>query len=440
MNSHPVGFSYRSWAAAVVILVTLVSGGVTPGSKLDRMVFQWMAGVVHDSPVWVDGFGSRDTPWSLRVPTNEDVDVSVHGPALVWVGDDPEGVFQSSPPSPVDYAVMFSNMKRLDVRHAACAVVLAWDAPDAIGLMALESALGQFDSMVMAAPVTRGAVAQPMPQAYRRASLPITVVTGDVNQMPVVNRIPIPDVVLGAERTWAGFSAVESEPDGGYPFLCARWDDRVVFSFAMCAVARRLGVSWESVEIRLGEFIRMGRKGPIIPIDDRGRMKVSPKELAAVWEKPAEGLIDATKGWLPSHVPEPVILADRRGLADAEVRRFSSHLAGSVASIAGEAGLSARQSYARLPGVVEWLLVEAVAFGLAALFWLPRSQASMSLALFLILAAGIQLLGFSLGALWAPGASVLAPLLVSAAAIWWPRLKLALPRGGPDTPASETDR
>jgi hypothetical protein len=439
MSAQPAGFSYRTWAAAVVILVTLVSGGITPGSKLDRMVFRWMAGVVHGPPMWVDGFGSRETPWSLRVPTKEEVDPTNQAPAVVWVGDDPEGVFQSAPPSPVDYAVMFSNMKRLGVRHAACAVVLAWDDPDAIGLMALERSLGGFDSMVMVSPVTRGAVAQPMPQAYRRSSLPAKAVTGDVAQIPVVNRIPVPDILLGAERTWAGFSVVESEPDGGHPFLCARWDDRVVLSFSLCVVVKRLGVPLEALEIRLGEYVRIGRKGPIVPIDERGRMRAVPGEWAAAVEKPAEGLIDAAKGWLPPHVPEPVILADRRGLADAEVRRFSSHLAGAVAAIAGEAGLSAPKSYVRLSGVVEWLLVEAVAFCLAVLFWLPRSEASVALAVFLLLATGIQFMAFSIGVFWAPGASLLVPFVVSAAVLWWPRLKLALRRGGPNTPACETD-
>jgi hypothetical protein len=439
MNAQPAGFSYRTWAAAVVILVTLVSGGITPGSKVDRMAFRWMAGVVHGPPMWVDGFGSRETPWSLRVPTREEVDLTNQAPAVVWVGDDPEGVFQSAPPSPVDYAVMFSNMKRLGVRHAACAVVLAWDDPDAIGLMALERSLAGFDSMVMASPVTRGAVAQPMPQAYRRASLPVKAVTGDVARIPVVNRIPVPDVLLGAERTWAGFSVVESEPDGGHPFLCARWDDRVVLSFSLCVVVKRLGVPLEALEIRLGEYVRIGRKGPIVPIDERGRMRAVPGEWAAAVEKPAEGLIDAAKGWLPPHVPEPVILADRRGLADAEVRRFSSNLAGAVAAIAGEAGLSAPKSYVRLSGVVEWLLVEAVAFCLAALFWLPRSEASVALAVFLLLATGIQFMAFSIGVFWAPGASLLVPFVVSAAALWWPRLKLALRRGETNTPACETD-
>jgi hypothetical protein len=439
MSAHPAGFPYRTWAAAVVILVTLVCGGVTPGSKLDRMVFQWMAGVMYGPPMWVDGFGSRQTPWSLRVPANEDVDLTEHAPPMVWVGDDPEGVFQSSPPSPVDYAVMFSNMKRLGVRHAACAVVLAWEEPDAIGLMALERSLGEFESVVMASPVTRGSVAEPLPQAYRRASLPLKVVVGDVNQIPVVNRIPVPDVLLGAERTWAGFSGVESEPDGGHPFVCARWDDRIVFSFTLCTVVKRLGVPLEAVEIRLGECVRIGRKGPIVPIDERGRMRAVPKEMAGAVEKQAEGLIDAAKGWLPPHVPEPVILADRRGFADAEVRRFSAHLAGSVAAIAGEAGLSAPRSYVRLSGVVEWLLVEAAAFGLAALLWMPRGRASVALVIYFLLAAGLQFGAFSCGMIWAPSAALLLPFLLTGVAIGWPRLKLALRRSGTNTPARETD-
>lgn len=439
MSASSAGFSYRSWAAAVVILVTLVSGGISLGSKLDRMVFRWMAGLMYGPPMWMDGFGSRQTPWSLRMPSKEGVDLTGHAPSVVWVGDDPDGVFQSSPPSPVDYAVMFSNMKRLGVRHAACAVVLAWDEPDAMGLMALERSLGEFESVVMASPVTRGSVAEPLPQAYRRASLPLDVVVGDVNQMPVVNRIPVPDVLLGGEKTWAGFSAVESEQDGGHPHVCARWDDRVVFSFALCVVVKRLGVPLEAVEIRLGECVRIGRKGPIVPIDERGRMRAVPREMSAAVEKPAEGLIDAAKGWLPAHVAEPVILADRRGFADAQVRRFSAYLAGSVAAIEGEAGLSAPRSYARLSGLVEWLMVEAVAFGLAALIWLPRFQASVALVVYFLLATGLQFLAFSLGVIWLPGAALLLPFIFTGVAIGWPRLKLALLRIGPDTPARETD-
>lgn len=439
MSAHSAASSYRSWAAAVVIPVTLVSGGIVPGSKLDRMMFRWMAEVVHDRPMWVDGFGDRDAPWSLRAATMEDMDLVDYAPTVVWVGDDPEGVFQSSPPSPVDYAVMFSNMRRIGVQHAACAVVLAWEEPDVIGLMALEKAMGEFDSMVVSSPVTRGAVAETMPQAYRRASLPVSAVSGDVKQIPMINRIPVPDVVLGAEKTWAGFSVVESEPDGGYPFVCARWDDRVVLSFALCVVVRRLGVPMDAVKIRLGESVSIGRSGPIFPIDESGRMRVAPKEMAAAMERPAEGLIDAWDGWLPLYGVEPVILADRRGLADEEVKRFSSHLAGTVAAITGEAGLTAPKTYARLHGLVEWMLVEAVALGLAALFWLARSEASVALAIFLTVVSGLQFLAFAHGGLWVPGASLLVPVLVTVAAMWWPRLKLALRRSGHDTAARETD-
>jgi hypothetical protein len=194
--------------------------------------------------------------------------------------------------------------------------------------------------------------------------------------------------------------------------------DRVVFSFALCVLVKRLGVPLEAVEVRLGECVRMGRKGPIVPIDERGRMRAVPEEMAGVLEKPAEGLVDAAKGWLPPHVAEPVILADRRGGADAEVRRFSARLAGEVAAIAGEAGLSKPRPHVRLSGVVEWLLVEAVAFVLAALFWLPRSQAGVALVVFFLLGAGLQFLAFAFAALWLPGAALLVPFVITAVMIW----------------------
>ena len=437
MSARPAGCSYRSRAAAVVILMALVSGVFVPGSWLDGLVFRWMAGMVDGQTVWVGGEGSHEDPWKLRVLIGEADDPSDAAPVMVWVGEDPDGIFQASPPSPVDYAVIFSNMSRLGVRHAACAVVLAWDEPDMIGLLALEKTLGGFESMVMAAPVSRGAVGQALPQSFRRASLPLDVVAGDVKGLPLVNRVPVADVWLGGEKTLAGFSVVESEEDGGQPFVCARWDDRVVLSFALCAVVARLGVRVEAVEVRLGEYVRIGKDGPMVPIDERGRLRAGVLEMKGAVDRPAEGLIDAKEG-----LADAVVLADGRGLADAEVRRFSRNLAGEVAAVAGEAGLSDLRRYVRMPVVVEWLATGLVAIVLAALFWLPVSRARLVLAVFMaivVMGAGVQVLVFLWAMKWLPGAGWVVPACVAGGVLWWPRLKLALMARREENPACEAD-
>jgi hypothetical protein len=439
MSMRPAGFYYRSRAAAVVILVTLVAGGIVPGTWLDGVIFRLVAGMVDGDTVWTGGEGSRENPWGLRVLRGQTVSPAESAPVLVWVGEDPEGIFQTSPPSPVDYAVMFSNMGRLGVRHAACAVVLAWDEPDMIGLMALERTLGGFESVVMAAPVSRGAVGQPLPQAFRRASLPLDVVEGDVKRLPLVNRVPVADVWLGGDKSLAGFSVVESEEDGGHPFVCARWDDRVVLSFALCAVAARLGVGVEAVEVRLGEYVRIGRNGPMVAIDERGRMRVGVPEMKGLVERPAEGLVDAKEGWLPEGRADGVILADGRGFADAEVRRFSRYVAGEVAAVAGEAGVSEQRNYVRLPVMAEWLLTGVVAMDLAVLLWLPVGKRWLGLAVIVGLGAVAQILVFLWGMKWLPGAGWLAAVCVAGGVLWWPRLKLALMARREENPACEAD-
>lgn len=386
--------------------ITLLAGWLVPGSVPDRALFRAVVRGAYNPPYWIEGFGSRLTPWSVRSLAKDVHPQGNHVPVMVGVGDDPEGVFQSVPPSPIDFAVMFSNLSRLGVRRAACAVVLAWEKPDAIGLAALERSWKGFESLAMAAPVSRGAVAQPLPPAFRRASLPVKAVMGNTGSLPAVNRIPVADVLLERDHALAGFSVIESEDDGGKPYLCARWDDRIVFSFAVCAVMQRVGVPVDAMDVRLGEFIRFGKGGPMVPIDASGRLAV-----AAVRTKSgilaAEDLIDARRGWIPLSAPEPVILADRRGQVDDSTRRFTDQLPGLVATIGSGGGLAAVREVPRPSWVVEWIVLAAGAFAFVSVPGLPRFGGwivwgGMGAAVVIL-----QSLSFSVGSLWMPGASLL---------------------------------
>ena len=179
--------------------VALVGWPFLPGTGLDRVLFTVVAGSFANPPLFVSGEGTPAKPWKLGSMSAEAKPDKRQAPVIVSLGDDLEGFFQTSPPAPIDLAVIFSNFQRLGAKKAATAAVLSWEAPDPIGLAALDKALGRFDSLVMAAPLSRGAVPSTMPAAFRRASVSLTKIHGDTSMLPVVNRMSLPGVILGGD-------------------------------------------------------------------------------------------------------------------------------------------------------------------------------------------------------------------------------------------------
>lgn len=388
-----------------------------PGSRWDSVAFTTVASGFMNPPLFVTGQGTRAEPWRLKGFSSQPRTDKREAPVIVSLGDDLQGIFQSSPPSPIDVAVIFRNFQRLGARKAATAVVLSWETPDPIGLAALEKTLGRFDSLVMAAPLSRGAVASPLPPAFRRASVPLANVLGDASLLPVVNRIPIPGVVLGDDNTAAGFSVLDTETGARPDLLFARWDDRVVLSFPLLVVMQRLNLPAEKVEIRLGEYVKLAADGPVIPIDEFGRLDLPVKKLAAFAEISAEALIDGGDELFPKQAPDPVILRDDRSAAEPSTREFSREISGIIAAIASDDALTPSVGYPRLPekwelGVLGGFVLTMVAFcGLAAF---PRWMVGFTL---IGLAVAGQWIGFGMAEVWLPGFSmataVVAALLVA---------------------------
>lgn len=417
MNMSPTASPCRPWVAAALLLSGLVAGGVGPGTRLDRWLFAQVAGFWNEGTVQVEGFGTRGTPWRFRAFTGEVKARASEAPAVVWVGDDPDGVFQASPPSPVDYAVMFSNMQRLELEDVACGVVLAWDEPDMIGVAALDNVMDGFRSLVLAMPLTRGASAEPMPAAFRRFSMPVGQVRGDVRRLPVVNRVAVPDSWTGGGNVRAGFSMVESESDGGNPFLCARWDDRVVFSFSLCWAMQRLELPVEVIDVRLGEWIRLGKKGPVIPIDETGRMRLRPGMLEPSAQLMAEELVDVGERWLPVGFRGPLVLGDRRGMADETVRVYSARMVDELAAAITGGGFSTAVEVPRLTAWREWLVIEWMAFSFAGLLWLRPRWAILAWVGYAGLMMALQGMTFEQLGVWLPGWVLPVLLPMSALAI-----------------------
>ena len=381
----------------------LLGWWLIPGSAADRAAFSLVARAVANPPYFISGFGSRQTPWSLRTFSATAATDKRHAPLIVALGDDPQGVFQTSPPSPVDMAVVFSNFQRLGAKKAASAAVLAWDAPDVIGLTALETTLGKFDSLVMAAPVTRGASPQPIPPVFRRSSLPLSAVIGDPSMIPIVNRIPLPGVILGGTNANAGFQTIDSEKPDGPPFLLARWDDRVVFAFPLMVVLQRLEIPVDTIEIRPGSYIKLGKHGPTVPIDRHGRMTAPVARAKPYARIVAEDLIDGGDGLFPRQAPDPVILRDDRGLAEPATRQFSGSVAGVIAAIASDSGMAEPVAFPR-PGIMrEWLMLAVFCVMAAMVAGLAPLAARICYGLLGAAAVVVQFVGFGMAEAWLPG-------------------------------------
>lgn len=384
---------------------------IIPGTIVDRAVFTGIAHIFDKSPFFISGNGSHAKAWKLQSIAEKSDSAQTPAPAIVSLGDDLEGFFQSSPASPIDLAVILSNFQRLGVKKAATAAALAWDAPDPIGLAALDKAIGGFESLVMAAPLSRGAVPEPVPPAFRRASIAIDAIHGDTALLPVVNRIPLPGIILGGGSTLAGFQALESEPDAEFVQLIARWNDRAVFAFPLLAALQQLGLTVDGVEIQMGKSIKIGPVGPIISIDSYGRMALPLKTASLPPIIPAETLIDRSEPLFSSKAIEPVILRDDRSLAEPGTRKFSEQLPAVILTITSGAVLYPQRDYPRIPIYLELMLLFILILLLAAICTLPTSQRKMAFLLIITDCLFIQAVAAGYAHLWLPGIPALAATL-----------------------------
>jgi hypothetical protein len=393
-------------AAAVI---AIFCWKIIPGTIVDRVVFTGIAHIFENPPFYISGNSSHASPWKLQ--SEAEKSDSLQPPVIVSLGDDLEGFFQSSPASPIDLAVILSNFQRLGVKKAATAAVLAWDAPDPIGLAALDKAIGGFESVVMAAPLSRGAVPEPMQPAFRRASIAIDIIHGDTALLPVVNRIPLPGIIFGGENTLAGFQALESEPDAEFVQLIARWNDRAVFAFPLLAALQQLDLTVDGVEIQMGKSIRLGPLGPIIPMDSYGRMALPLEPASPLPIIPAETLIDRIEPLLSSQAIEPVILRDDRSLAEAGTRRFSEQLPAVMVTITSAAALSPARDYPRIPIYLELMSLFVLVLLLAAICTLPASPRNLACLIIATNCLVVQAVAAGYAHLWLPGIPALAATL-----------------------------
>lgn len=403
-----------------VLLVSAAAGfGVWKygaGSSLDRAAFGVVAGGFVNPPLFVERKGTHAEPWTLRTFSNEAKPGRKDAPLVVSLGDDVGGFFQSSPMSPVDFAVVLKNFHRLGAKKVATAAVFSWEKPDAVEYVALERSLAAFDSLVTTAPLSYGPVSDmPLPQEFRRASLPVDAVSGKgFLRLPVVNRIPLSGVILGGEKAMAGFSILESEQRSRFLHLIARWkslgDDRLLFSTALLAVMQRLELPLSGMEIRPGEYLKLGPDGPIVPMDDYGRLSIPLRSLPGYAEIPAEEVIDGGEELFPKDALLPVVLRDDRTAAEPATQAFSKTLSAAIANLSSREGLAPSRVYPRLPQEWETGILGGVVLLLAMLGAAGDSKRHVGALVLAGLFLAAQWIAFGMASVWMPGIPVLAAI------------------------------
>lgn len=390
----------------------LLTWSVLPGTFIDRGFFSLTARTFAEPPFFITEKVGAESVHTLHTLNQQATTASEPLPDIV-ITDDPDRVFQASPPSPVDFAIILKNLRRLGRDSIAIGTPLAWSEMDGISMMALDQQLGALRSVVTAAPLSRGPIASPLPPAFRRASIAVSDIHGIARHLPIVNRVSIPDAILGNSNSLAGFTALESEPDGEFPYLLARWDDRVVFSFPLLAALADHKVLAEKVEIRLGHYISLGKEGPYIPIDEFGRLTFRPPSSASSTSIPAESLIDAPDDVLSGLRAGTLLIRNGMSAADEASARFSDSLVPTVSLLADPSSAIESRAYNRVPWPSELLLIASLLSLLHSLTNFPKSGGRLALTILAGVIVIIHLKVVPVTQTWPPTFPALAAVLAA---------------------------
>lgn len=386
-----------------------------PESIVERSAFLITTIPFSGSESVIDGDGTPEKPYAHKISKKIDFK-NITLPTDIIITDDPNQIFQSSPPSPVDFAIILKNLTRIGHDSIAISTPLTWSDPEAIPLAALDQQLDATPNLITASPLSRSATPSHIPPAFRRASIPSSQVHGNISQLPIVNRIPIPGVLLGNKTSLAGFTVLESEPETTSLPLLAVWDDRVVFSFQLLATLNHLNIPLSSIEIRLGRHIYLGKNSYYIPIDSYGNLSFFPNDFKTIQSKsiPAEDLLDAAEQKITKQTYKPVIIRNTHSAQDPRATDFSNSLIPTITLLSNPANGFSIKYYANLTKDVEILFIAALLsliFGLQNFF--PGRQARIPL---IILTTTILALHFIIVlqfAIWIPTLPALATLLTA---------------------------
>lgn len=302
------------------------------------------------------GEGTADSP---RAVERLERPASVPPPRVLFLDEDADGYFEGTPPPPADLMVVLARLHEAGLGSVGFGYPLQWEQPDTLALEAMRQTMDRYDRAVIGYVVKDSTAPVPVPPPFLRASMPYGEVDGDRTKLPVVNGVVGLAPEFGGERSWAGFTRIETEgAEERRAYLLARWSDRVIFSVPLALEIARLGLSPDTdVSVRMGHEIALGPRGPRIPIDFRGRVDLpdaAPGRLAT----PATVVIseEFPEGFLSGE--GPAFFTDERLLGDKANRLWAQRLPQLDAAVRGAPNLTGRTA------IPYWPVAAAVIFGL----------------------------------------------------------------------------
>lgn len=266
------------------LICSLYTGEVPFLRRSEEAVFQTFLS-------WVRDFDTRQViletkpeadGWSLRSLQQEKVEVT--GWSFVELSLEPE-LFDGETPKPSEYAILLAKIYQSGARELAFTQALTWaDAPE-LELLSLDSSLRPFSAVLF--PIDLSEVPQPQvsPDWLASSLVPRNNLVGDASSLPLMNQVMVPPSVSGRQGLVFAFPDfggrdLQFRAPGRLPVL-ARWGDDFLLSWPLSLAMRLEGVTPEQLIIAPGKSLRLGPEGPVIPLDDFGRVKIDEVEAPA---------------------------------------------------------------------------------------------------------------------------------------------------------------
>lgn len=207
-------------------------------------------------------------------------------------------LFEKYPLTPLDWAVILSNASQAGYGTVAIAQPLTWQNAVSTELLLLNTRIKDFERSVLAVDLGRGpdlgGKPPEVPGYLARHAIPVTQVTGNATLFEPVNEVTIPPSATGGVETLFAFRTIETSEEPVAHHAFARWNDLLIPSLPVAIAMVRHEAGPEDIRIVMGSHIQVG-KGPLIPIDENGRMHVEPAGRTSEFSEAviAETLLEA---------------------------------------------------------------------------------------------------------------------------------------------------
>lgn len=188
--------------------------------------------------------------------------------------------FESWPPAPLDYALVFESLVRRQPKEVVVQPLLAWPGVEALDAATLAERIALLPRGVLACTLVRGmdgvaaSVSRDLPMPFLPAA------SGDLSRVPdfdALGQVPIDELrggkPLGFTRIEFGASMVADGAEVGLPMVARRGRD-LVPSLTLQALLSWFGVEPGAAVVQLGRRVAISG-GVEVPVDAAGRLTVS---------------------------------------------------------------------------------------------------------------------------------------------------------------------